>query len=166
MEKAKNDIILQNKNLVIDDILKYISQKPTLDEVFNFLTISLLSLYNDAKNVSIRITYNNMFYESENFVFSCFYKLKTLEIPHSPQINIELYYKYSPEELQINSQSEDTALQHIFIILTGFVTGMMFETLSHNVTERLKELKGINNTTHILNSAFTIDEALQEICNF
>ena len=56
-------------------------------------------------------------------------------------------------------------LEKIIPLLVGLISKIQLERLQHENTERLKELKAINQTTLIIEEGKMVDETLQEICD-
>ncbi|HON52872.1 MAG TPA: hypothetical protein PLS12_06660, partial [Bacteroidales bacterium] len=57
-------------------------------------------------------------------------------------------------------------LQQIAAMISGFIAQKKLSVISYDYTERIKELHGITKTTHIFKQNKSIENKLQEICNY
>ncbi|MFC2138689.1 response regulator, partial [Bacteroidota bacterium] len=107
-------------------------------------------------------------YKSKNFKKTQWLDSHIFETPDKKIGIIEIYY--SKENIELEKKESNNLnsefLLNISTLIIGFISNIQLEKLSYDNTERVKELKGINRTAELLKKGTTLEESLQEICNF
>lgn len=114
-----------------------------------------------------RIEFDHKIYSSLDFSISPYRMGQTFETPDGSRGSIEVYYRERPVPSgeRIFLEEEQLLISNLSSLIAGTVSGNALRKLLHQNAERLKELRGINQTTQILQSSKSFEEALQSICN-
>jgi hypothetical protein len=114
-----------------------------------------------------RICYNSKVFLSRGFRETPWRMVQDFETPDKRRGTIEIYYlKAFPEAGEGPFLSEERSLLiNLSNLIAGSATRDVFNKLQHENTERLKELRAINQTSLIIDEGKPVDETLQEICN-
>ncbi|HZK98172.1 MAG TPA: PEP/pyruvate-binding domain-containing protein [Prolixibacteraceae bacterium] len=113
-----------------------------------------------------RITYDKRIFESSGFRETPWKMAQGFEAPGRKKGIIEIFYlKQFPEADEGPFLKEErNLLVNLSKMIAGSATRDAFNKLQRENTERLKELKAINQTTLIIEKGKMVDETLQEIC--
>lgn len=113
-----------------------------------------------------RISYDRSVFESPGFRETPWKISQGFEAPNHKKGMIEIYYlKQFPEADEGPFLREERELLvNLSNLIAGSATRDVFNKLQYENTERLKELKAINQTTLIIEEGKMVDETLQEIC--
>jgi CheY-like chemotaxis protein len=113
-----------------------------------------------------RIRYNRKEYVSRDFKDTPWVMAETFELPKKKKGTIEIFYlqEFGAEDEGPFLTEERNLLINIANLISGSATRKVFNKLIHDSTERLKELKAINNTSRIIEEGMPVEETLQEIC--
>jgi hypothetical protein len=153
---------------VLHDILKILNTEKTKDEILEQICEIIQAAFNFPKYTSIRIKVDTTAYKNHKFKESPLIAKQSFKYPIQKEGSIEIYYA----KHQLNLVESEPLIKNpdfltsISALVIGVVSKSELEILHYDNTERLKELKGINRTTEILKSGKTLEESLQEICNF
>ncbi len=140
----------------------------TLDESLQEICAFLPEAWQYPKYTAARIIYEDKIFESNNFSKTEWMQSQTFETPDNKIGTIEIYYlKEFPEADEGPFLKEERhLLDNLAAIISGTASKNALQELLKQNTERLKELKGINQTSLILKQSTTIEESLEEICAF
>ena len=115
-------------------------------------------------DVAVRIEFESLEYICKPIVESAFLVMREFSTADKKAGRIEVFIHekaYSPQLLQHIEHSLDLLTP----IIVGFVSANRLEKLYAFNIEREKELRGINQTAHLLNSSASLSDSLQDICN-
>lgn len=114
-----------------------------------------------------RICYDKSVFVSPNFRETEWKMEQSFEAPGMKRGTIEIFYlKQFPEADEGPFLKEErNLLINLANLIAGSATRDVFNKLHHENTERLKELRAINNTTKIIDEGKSVDETLMEICS-
>ena len=164
----KNIDITESKIVNESDLISilnelFIASNP-IQEILPALCDQCLGFFQSTGNFTIRIKYNNQDFTSNNFMESHTGIIQEIEIPGSSDSSLELFYTDKAIPVGI-IENDKKILCTLSQIISGLISKYLYKKLLYDNTERLKELKGINQTTAVLNRGNSIEESLQEICN-
>jgi len=161
-----NSTITESRENTLSSVIKLLSNSKSFDETLFQICDTIPQAYPVPDSVSVKISVENKFYFSKNYVESQWLERKTLEFPGVNDCSIEIYFANEPVLFSNKAllSGEDTFLKDIKTLLSGLISRYLLEKLFFNNRERLKELKGINRTTKILKQGDTLEESLQQIC--
>jgi hypothetical protein len=113
-----------------------------------------------------RITYNKKSFTSPGFRLTPWSIFQQFELPGNKRGIIEIFYleEFPAEDEGPFLKEERNLLINLANLISGSATKDVFRKLSHENTERLKELKAINQTSKIIEEGKPVEETLQEIC--
>jgi hypothetical protein len=113
-----------------------------------------------------RISYDKSIFASPRFRETPWKMTQGFEAPNHKKGMIEIYYlKQFPEADEGPFLKEErNLLINLSNLIAGSATRDVFNKLQYENTERLKELRAINQTTQIIEEGKLVDETLQEIC--
>jgi len=113
-----------------------------------------------------RITYGKNVFVSSNFCETNWKIEQGFEASGMKKGTIEIFYlKQFPEADEGPFLKEErNLLVNLSNLIAGSATRDVFNKLHHENTERLKELRAINQTTQIIDEGKSVDETLMEIC--
>jgi hypothetical protein len=114
-----------------------------------------------------RISYDKSVFESSGFRETPWRMAQSFEAPGHKRGMIEIYYlsQFPDADEGPFLKEERNLLINLSNLIAGSATRDVFNKLHHENTERLKELKAINQTTLIIEEGKMVDETLQEICS-
>jgi len=167
IENTSNQKELFRKQRVFYDIISVLNQDKPVDvllyQVCNVIPIG----YELPENTSVRITYDSKQYTSDNFIETPWLERHKFELPDKKNGIIEIFYSKQYIEKAPNKRliSDEEFLSNVAFLINGLISKNNLSSLLYENTERLKELKGINQTAEILKKGIILDESLQEICN-
>src|SRR5665648_1013915 len=115
-----------------------------------------------------RIKYGDKNFTSPHFRKTSWKLQQTFDAPESTKGAIEIYYLNEfPEACEGPFLTEERNLiDNLAALISGTASKKALEELLIRNAERLKELKGINRTTEILQTVKSLDESLPIICSF
>lgn len=145
---------------VIEKIADILANNKNLYEALQDTANLISSEYPGGQNISVGITINNKIFTNKEYNKSQWYEKYSFEFSDTSKGTIEIYYKSE------NKTENTSFFKTIGALITGSVSQAQLTKLLYENTERLKELKGINQTAEILKKRASLDESLQEICNF
>jgi hypothetical protein len=113
-----------------------------------------------------RITYGNLVFSTANFMETPWMQKQQFDIPEGPSGHIEVCYtKEFPQCAEGPFlQEERNLLVNLAQLISAAAGSKLYESLTSQNRERLKELKAINQTTEIITRGKNIDSTLQSIC--
>ncbi len=114
-----------------------------------------------------RIIYGDKVFTSMNFTETPWVQKQVFETPDNQKGGIEIYYlKEFPKAHEGPFLKEERDLiDNLAALISGTVSQQALRELLSKNTERLKELRGINQTSMILKESKSITEALQVIAS-
>lgn len=114
----------------------------------------------------VRITYGKNIFKSANFIETEWKIEQEFEAPGLKKGMIEVFYlkQFPTEDEGPFLKEERNLLVNLSNLIAGSATRDVFNKLYHENTERLKELRAINQTSRIIEEGKTVDETLSEIC--
>jgi hypothetical protein len=114
-----------------------------------------------------RIFYNGKVFLSSGFRETPWQMSQHFETPDNRKGTIEIFYlkEFPREDEGPFLKEERNLLMNLSNLIAGSAIRDFFNKLQHENTERLKELRGINQTSLIIEEGKPVDATLQEICN-
>lgn len=154
---------LKSINRTTEILKKSSSLKEVLQEVCSFLPEAMQF----PQQTVARINYGEQNFTSPNFLETRWKLQQQFDAPNSIKGSIEIYYlKEFPEAGEGPFLPEERNLiDNLAALISGTASKTALQELLIKNTERLKELKGINTTSEILQSGQALEESLQEICS-
>lgn len=138
----------------------------TADELLQEICMVLPKGWQYPEYTHARINYNGKSFTSSNFRESEWCLKQVFVTTDQMEGSIEIFYsKKFPEadEGPFLKQERDL-INNLAFIISGAITRKNTQQLLYKHTERLKELRGINETAEILRQSKTLEEALSRIC--
>ncbi len=144
-----------------------LKQGESLDESLQQICSVLPEAWQFPEHTAARITYNNKTFRSRKFKPTPWVMKQSFETPDQKHGLIEIYYlKQFPDAFDGPFlEEEQSLLANLTAIISGTVTKNAIQKILHQNTERLKELRGINQTTHILKQNESIEDSLEVLCS-
>ncbi|HAX96461.1 MAG TPA: hypothetical protein DCY35_08075, partial [Prolixibacteraceae bacterium] len=114
-----------------------------------------------------RIRFGDQVFTSPGFLETPWSLMHAFETPGQGKGSIELFYRELNEKTyqQPFLPREQHLVGNLAALIAGSVSEKALKKLLSQYTERMKELRGINQTTKILEDSRNMEEALQRICN-
>jgi hypothetical protein len=114
-----------------------------------------------------RITYGDLVFSTINFIETPWMQKQPFQVPEGPSGNIEVCYtKEFPECGEGPFLTEERSLLvNLSQLISAAVGSKLYEGLTNQNRERLKELNAINQTTEIITRGKNIDDTLQSMCS-
>jgi CheY-like chemotaxis protein len=164
----KTDNELFNKLNVLNHIVSIINEFSSPDDFLQQICYVIPEAYKSGQTVSVRIIFNNKQFKNKGFKESSWLEISSFNIPGSTHGIVEIFYtkQYIEHISKEDALKNADFLKSISTIIMGAISRMRLEKLQYEHTERIKELKGINYTTEVLQKRATLEESLQEICFF
>lgn len=168
LRKASYDIGERQKELkgikLAADILK---KSKSVDELLQEVCSILPEAMQFPLLAMARITFGNKNFISANFLETPYKIGYCFETPDGGHGAIEVFYReipVAPGET-IFLDEEQHLIENLSSLIAGSVTKNALQKLLQQNAERLKQLKGINHASAILDNAQTLEDALQEIAD-
>jgi hypothetical protein len=139
----------------------------TLEESLQNICSFLPEAWQYPAYTAARITYGNNIFKSKSFKDSSWVQRVYFKTPGNKHGEIEIFYlKEFPEADEGPFLAEErNLLENLALLISGTASEEALQHLLIENTERLKELKGINQTSAILKQSTNIEDALRKICN-
>jgi hypothetical protein len=139
----------------------------SLEESLQQICTVLPEAWQFPEFTAARIIYNNKTFTSRKFKPTPWVMTQSFEIPDQGQGLIEIYYlKEFPQDFEGPFLEEErTLLDNLAAIISGLVSKKAIQILLKQNTERLKELRGINQTTQILKQNKSLEGSLEILCS-
>ena len=152
MKSISRAIGIMKKGLSLDELLQEICN--TLPEAMLF-----------PKRAMIRIVFDKKIFESRHFEETPLFIRKNFNTSYGKKGSIEVFYRESDEEESGDPflKEEYQLIDNLSSLITGSVSRNSLQKLLYNNNERLKELKGINETTQILQKGHSLEESFKLI---
>jgi hypothetical protein len=146
-----------------ETLRKTASLEESLQEVCSFLP----DAWQYPESTVARIVFGNGVYLSNGFKETPWVQRQAFETPDSNNGSIEIFYlKEFPEAYEGPFLKEERdLLNNLALLISGTASQKALQELLYNNTERLKELRGLNQTSSILRQGKSIEESLQVICS-
>ena len=138
----------------------------SMEESLQIICLVLPEAWQYPEHTSVRIKYSGKVFVSRNFTESEWRMAQGFVAPGRKKGVIEIFYsKQFPEADEGPFLKEErNLLVNLSNLISGSVTREEFKKLYRANTERLKELKAINQTSFIIEEGNPMDETLQAIC--
>ncbi|MCK9641395.1 MAG: hypothetical protein M0R39_15935, partial [Prolixibacteraceae bacterium] len=148
---------------IIEILRKGRDLRTSLQQVCDAFTECLVK----GNSACTRISFSNQAFVSQNFEETPLFVRSEFHLSDGQGGFIELFFSaQNRAELTAAILEEaNRTLDKIVPLLVGLISKIQLERLQHENTERLKELKAINQTTLIIEEGKMVDETLQEICD-
>ncbi len=139
----------------------------TLEESLQRICAFLPEAWQYPEYTVARVVYDDKIFKSKKFKETPWVQKQFFETPDNKKGAIEIYYlKEFPSSFEGPFlQEERNLIDNLAAIISGTVSKKSLQDLLIQNTERLKELKGINQTSLILKQSQSIEESLEIICS-
>lgn len=170
-KKALGELLIKNterlKELAgINRTTEILRSGKSLEESLRIICSILPDAWQFPEHTAARITYDKSIFTSAGFRETHWKMIQGFEAQGRKKGSIEIFYlKEFPEaEEGPFLKEERNLLVNLSNLIAGSATRHVFNKLQRENTERLKELKAINQTTQIIDEGKSVDETLMEIC--
>lgn len=138
------------------------SLEQSLQEICSFLP----EAWQYPQDCAVRIVYGDRKFQSRTFRETPWVQRQAFETPDNQKGSIEVYYlREFPEASEGPFLKEERDLiDNLAALISGTVSQQALRELLIKNTERLKELRGINQTSQILKESETVCDAMKMIC--
>jgi hypothetical protein len=135
----------------------------SLQQICNFLP----EAWQYPENTAARIVYDDMVFTSPNFKETPWVIQQKFETPDFKTGSIEVFYlkEYPASDEGPFMIEERHLIDNLAALISGTASKKSLKQLLAQNTERLKELRGINQTSLILKQSKSIEESLAIICS-
>ena len=154
---------LRSINLTNAILKKNITLEDSLQEICSLLP----EAWQYPKYTVARIIFNGHVYKSRGYKETEWCLKQNFETPDNKAGSIEIcYLKEFPQDYEGPFLKEERSLLNILSsIISGTYTNQSLQNLLVQNSERLKELRGINNISDLLKRSNSIEESLPSICS-
>ncbi len=159
---------IDNQYKTLSNILSLINKNPGIEQALKGICNLLPEAYPSKKDVSVKIQFENDTFYNEDFIETQWLTRKNFRIPGGKNGSIEVYYsrEYIGRSFDNKVVNEDVFISQVLAVITGAISKYQLDRLIYDNSERLKELKSIHRTAETLKKGASLDESLQEICNY
>jgi len=171
-KKALQELLMQNNERLkelkgINQTSGILQKGKSLEESLQTICSILPASWQYPESTVARISYNKKVFESQGFEETPWTMSQSFEAPGNKKGMIEIFYLRPFHEADEGPflKEERDLLVNLASLIAGSATRDVFNKLHRENTERLKELRAINQTSKIIEEGKTIDETLQEICS-
>jgi len=168
LEKLAVDIVERQKELKsINRTTEILKKSKSLDELLQEVCSCLPEAMQYPGHTVARIKYGNKNFTSPHFRETPWKLQQTFDTSDASAGAIEIYYlKKFPDAGEGPFLIEERSLiDNLSALISGTASKKALEDLLIRNTERLKELKGINQTSEILQNSKSLEESLPVICS-
>lgn len=171
-KKALQNLLYQNTERLkelkgINQTSGILQKGKSLEESLRAICSVLPASWQYPESTVARISYDKKIFVSPGFEESSWKMSQGFEAPGNKKGTIEIFYlqPFPPADEGPFLKEERDLLVNLANLIAGSATRDVFNKLHHENTERLKELKAINQTSKIIEEGKTVDETLREICS-
>lgn len=171
-KKALSDLLIRNTERLkelrgINRTSEILQSGASLEDSLPVICSILPESWQFPEFTVARICYDKSVFVSPNFRETEWKMEQSFEAPGMKKGTIEIFYlKQFPDADEGPFLKEErNLLINLANLIAGSATRDVFNKLHHENTERLKELRAINQTTHIIDEGKSVDETLMEICS-
>ncbi|HNX55567.1 MAG TPA: PEP/pyruvate-binding domain-containing protein [Prolixibacteraceae bacterium] len=169
--KALGELLIKNTERLkelrgINRTGEILQSSQSLEEALPRICALLPESWQYPEFTAARINYDKNVFESANFTETEWKMEQEFEAPGTKKGTIEIFYlkQFPTEDEGPFLKEERNLLVNLSTLIAGSATRDVFSKLYRENTERLKELRAINQTTQIIDEGKTVDETLTEIC--
>jgi len=170
-KKALGELLIRNterlKELAgINRTTEILKSGKSLEESMRIICSILPEAWQFPEHTAVRISYDKSVFTSPGFREAPWKMMQGFEAPGKKKGFIEIFYlkEFPLADEGPFLKEERNLLVNLSNLIAGSATRDVFNKLQHENTERLKELKAINQTTQIIDEGKSVDETLMEIC--
>ena len=170
-KKALGELLIRNterlKELAgINRTTEILKSGKNLEESLRIICSILPDAWQFPEHTTARISYDKSVFTSPGFRETEWKMIQGFEAPGRKKGAIEIFYlkEFPQADEGPFLKEERNLLVNLSNLIAGSATRDVFNKLQHENTERLKELKAINQTTMIIDQGKSVDETLMEIC--
>ena len=171
-KKALQELLIKNTERLkelrgINRTSEILRNSKSLEDSLGQICPILPESWQFPEHTAARITYDKKVFVSRNFRETPWKMEQEFEASGRKSGMIEIVYlKQFPDADEGPFLKEErNLLVNLSNLIAGSATRDVFNKLHHENTERLKELRAINQTTLIIDEGKTVDETLMEICS-
>ncbi|HAQ19363.1 MAG TPA: hypothetical protein DCR40_09060 [Prolixibacteraceae bacterium] len=170
-KKALQELLIKNTERLkelkgINQTSEILQSGKSLEESLQIICSILPESWQYPEYTAARISYGKNVFISRNFSETKWKMAQGFEAPGRKKGTIEIFYLKQFQDADEGPflKEERNLLINLANLIAGSATRDVFNKLHHENTERLKELKAINQTTLIIDEGKSVDETLSEIC--
>ncbi len=171
-KKALQELLIKNTERLkelkgINQTSEILQNGKSLDESLRIICSILPDSWQYSEHTAARICYNKNVFTTGNFRITPWKMIQEFETPGRKKGTIEIFYlkEFPDAEEGPFLKEERNLLVNLSNLIAGSATRDVFNKLYRENTERLKELKAINQTTQIIDEGKSVGETLTEICS-
>lgn len=163
---ANGNHIFQQEDLTFQ-IIEILGQGKDLNQSLQQVCDAITGNLVTENSVAVRISFSGNIFQSRGFEETAVVVKQNFHLPDGTDGLIELFLS----QLIISKSSgglideAESSLKLIGSLLVGLISKIQLERLTFDIGERKKELKGINQTSEILQSDQSLEDALRKICS-
>ena len=168
LERLAYDMNERQKELKsLNRATEILKKSISLDELLQEVCSSLPEAMQYPQHAAARIRYGNKSFTSAHFRESSRVIQQTFDTPDGQRGSIEIFYRKSLPAAgdDLFLKEERSLIANLGALISGTVSQKALQDLLYQNTERLKELKGINQTSEILQKGKSLEESLRSICS-
>jgi hypothetical protein len=153
---------------IIEKALEILNSDRSVEDTLQEVCKIIPGAWAHSKFISTRITYRNRVFRTNNINGLSLVCKESFDIPGKKGGTIELFIsrKYGKHDDNIFVSEARKLLSNIASLTSGSISKKILKELLTDNKERLKELHAINQTNAIIAKGKSINETLQEICEF
>lgn len=171
-KKALKQLLSENTERLkelkgINQTSEILQKGKSLEESLQVICSVLPGAWQYPEYTSVRIKYDGRTFVSHHFEESIWQMSQGFEAPGRKKGTIEIFYsnQFPSADEGPFLKEERNLLVNLSSLISGSVTKEEFKKLYRENTERLKELRAINQTSLIIEEGKSTDETLQAICS-
>ncbi|MDX9881828.1 MAG: PEP/pyruvate-binding domain-containing protein [Prolixibacteraceae bacterium] len=151
----------------INRTAEILKKSVTIDESLQEICLFLPEAMQYPEYTVARIKYGQKEFVSRSFMVTGWRLQQGFDMPDGTSGSVEIYYlKQFPDVFYGPFLEEEQSLvNNLAALISGTVSKKVLQQLLAENTERLKELRGINQTSEILQKGKSMEESLQVICS-
>lgn len=168
LKKVSYDFVERQKELRgIKKAAEILKKSMSVDELLQEVCSILPEAMQFPSSAMARITFGNKRFSSDDFVETPYFIGQSFGIPGGGHGSIEIFYRTIPvlPGEKIFLDEEQNLVENLATLIAGSVSQNALQKLLVQNAERLKELRGINQTSAILEKYTELEDALQKIAD-
>jgi hypothetical protein len=167
INKLLRDYSEREKELAcINHVIQVFNSQKELPELLQEAANALPPGWQYPEATLARIVYNGNMYESPDFQETEYLLKQDFATINNQQGSVEVFYTKNFPDADEGPflKEERNLINNVAFIIANAITRFHSQHLFYEHTERIKELRGLTETAHILRETKEIDDALKEIC--
>lgn len=150
---------------LLESFIKVLGKQNKKQELLREGCNTIVKKWCENRSISARILFDGELFTNDTFISSETCATQNIYINKKVEGELTIFL-HSPSDDGGITEHEHSTLRILTGLLAGYLSQKRLLKFQNEYGERVKELSGINRTSHIISTASSLDEVLEEICHF